>query len=241
MAEWLSYFWEYEGQKAEFRVDMQYWNLLPVLSYTQMMLVSLSPKKEQEKGFHKRELKAGQHLKRQLIETLSGPCIFVGELQTDCLWNMYFYTSDTQILCQLSQLCQTHKELSIAYSHSWEEEYSSYYRFLYPDDKRLQSVENAAFIEQCRKKGEPLDRVRRLELCFAFPTREDRELFLQQTERCGLSKGDSFQGESPSHPACCYVYGYSSLELFPLNRLTSRGFYAAASLEGVLQSLACVD
>lgn len=50
MTDWLTYEWTYKEQRATFRVDMQYWNLLPVLSYTQLIAVSVSPLSPQAKS-----------------------------------------------------------------------------------------------------------------------------------------------------------------------------------------------
>lgn len=55
MTDWLTYEWTYKEQRATFRVDMQYWNLLPVLSYTQLIAVSVSPLSPQAKKFSARE------------------------------------------------------------------------------------------------------------------------------------------------------------------------------------------
>lgn len=55
MTDWLTYEWTYKEQRATFRVDMQYWNLLPVLFYTQLIAVSVSPLSPQAKKFSARE------------------------------------------------------------------------------------------------------------------------------------------------------------------------------------------
>ena len=53
MTDWLTYEWEYKGERATFRVDMQYWELLPVLSYSQLIYVCAAPKDPMANGFNK--------------------------------------------------------------------------------------------------------------------------------------------------------------------------------------------
>lgn len=237
MTDWLTYQWEFEGQRASFRVDMQYWNLLPVLSYTQLIAVSAAPKSPQTKRFTPGEQYIFSQLRRKLVDKLSGPAIFVGSVWMDALRCMYFYTSETAMIQEISALCREQKGLAVVCSHGWEPRFSTYYRFLYPDDKKLQSVENAVFIETQRRRGEELSPIRRLELTMAFMNPEDRSRFLQSAPRCGLTPGQSYLSKSATHPDCCKVYGYASLELDSLNRLTARAIDAAAPLDGLLRQV----
>lgn len=237
MTDWLTYQWEFEGQRASFRVDMQYWNLLPVLSYTQLIAVSAAPKAPEAKKFTPSEQYAFSLLRRKLVDKLSGPAIFVGSVWMDALRCLYFYTSETSMIQEMSRLCREQKGLTVVCSHNWETRFSTYYRFLYPDDKKLQSVENAVFIETQRRRGEELSPVRRLELTMAFMNPEDRGHFLQNALLYGLTPGQSYLGKSATHPDCCKVYGYASLELDSLNKLTTRAIEAAAPLDGLLQQV----
>lgn len=237
MTDWLTYQWKFEGQRASFRVDMQYWNLLPVLSYTQLIAVSAAPKSPQARRFTPGEQYIFSQLRRKLVDKLSGPAIFVGSVWMDALRCMYFYTSETAMIQEISALCREQKGLAVVCSHGWEPRFSTYYRFLYPDDKKLQSVENAVFIETQRRRGEELAPIRRLELTMAFMNPEDRSRFLQSAPRCGLTPGQSYLSKSATHPDCCKVYGYASLELDSLNRLTARAIDAAAPLDGLLRQV----
>lgn len=241
MTDWLTYEWIYKEQRATFRVDMQYWNLLPVLSYTQLIAVSVSPLSPQAKKFSAREQYLFNLFRKKLVNKLSGPTIFVGSVFTDSLRCLYFYTSETTIIQEFSALCLEQKGLAATCGHAWEERFATYYRFLYPDDRRLQSVENAAFLESLHRKGDEPGFVRRMALTMAFMNPEDRSAFLHGALRCGLTPGQSFLGKSTTHPDCCLVYGYATLELPSLNRLTARAIEAAAPLDGLLDKVQLAD
>ena len=78
-------------------------------------------------------------------------------------------------------------------------------------------------------------------LTMAFMNPEDRSAFLHGALRCGLTPGQSFLGKSTTHPDCCLVYGYATLELPSLNRLTARAIEAAAPLDGLLDKVQLAD
>ena len=127
--------------------------------------------------------------------------------------------------------------LAITCAHASEPHFTTYYRFLYPDDAKLQSVENAAYIEAMRKRGGDLDTVRRVNLTLGFFTVEDRSAFLKEVPKLGFTtSGTAWEAES-THPATCVITGFTPLLLPKLNRFTARAISAAAPLEGMLTDI----
>ena len=212
MTDWLTYEWEFRGERATFRVDMQYWELLPVLSYSQLIYVCAAPKDSLAKEFNKVEQYRFRMLRHRLIDELEGRAIHVGSVYTDTLRCLYFYAAETDVIQQASAICREY-------------------------DARLQSVENAVYIEAMRKKGSDLEMIRRVTLTLSFLTVEDRSAFLKDVPKLGFTPGGtSWQGES-THPACCTVSGFTSLSLPKLNKFTARAISAAAPLEGMLTDI----
>ena len=162
MTDWLTYEWELHGEPATFRVDMQYWDLLPVLSYSQLVYVCVAPKDPMAKGFNRMEQYRFRLLRLRLIDELEGRAIHVGSVYTDTLRSLYFYAAEADAIQLASAICREYGMLAITCAHASEPHFTTYYRFLYPDDVRLQSVENAAYIEAMRKKGSDLDTIRRV-------------------------------------------------------------------------------
>ena len=234
MTDWLTYEWEYRGERATFRVDMQYWELLPVLSYSQLVYVCVSPRDPLAKGFNGMEQYRFRQLRHRLIDELEGRAIHVGSVYTDTLRTLYFYAAEAETIQLASAICREYGMLAITCAHASEPHFTTYYRFLYPDDMRLQSVENAAYIEAMRKRGGDVNMVRRVDLTMCFLTIEDRGAFLKDVPRLGLTPGGTFWDGESTHPACCTVSGFTTLELPRLNRFTARAISAAAPLEGML-------
>ena len=237
MTDWLTYEWEWQEQRAVFRVDMQYWNLLPVLSYAQLVFVSAAPKNAASLHFSQSELYRFSQLRRKLTEQLEGRAIFVGSVNTDNLRCLYFYTAENDLVQFVSALCRESRGIALTCGHTGEPHFATYYKLLYPDDAKLQSLENAAYIEAQRKKGAELTLIRRVTLNLAFLNREDRRSFLEEAPRAGFTPGLCFPGDASTHPCCCSVSGFSSLALPELNRFTARAIHLAAPLEGLIESL----
>ena len=237
MTDWLTYEWEFKGERATFRVDMQYWELLPVLSYSQLVYVCVAPKDSLAKGFNKVEQYRFRTLRHRLIDELEGRAIHVGSMYTDTLRALYFYAAEPDVIQQASAICREYGMLAITCAHASELHFTTYYRFLYPDDAKLQSVENAAYIEAMRKRGGDLDTVRRVNLTLGFFTVEDRSAFLKEVPKLGFTtSGTAWEAES-THPATCVITGFTPLLLPKLNRFTARAISAAAPMEGMLTDI----
>ena len=237
MTDWLTYEWELHGERATFRVDMQYWELLPVLSYSQLVYVCVAPKDPMAKGFGSVEQYRFRQLNQRLLDEMEGRAIPVGSVFTDTLRTLYFYAAEAETIQHASAICREFGSLAITCAHASEPHFTTYYRFLYPDDARLQSVENAAYIESMRKRGGDLNMVRRVTLTMSFLSAEDRSAFLREVPRLGFTPGSTFEQEGSIHPACCTISGFTNLELGKLNRFTARAISAAAPLEGMLTDI----
>jgi len=237
MTDWLTYEWELKGERATFRVDMQYWELLPVLSYSQLIYVCTAPKDPLAKGFNRVEQYRFRTLRHRLIDELEGRAIHVGSVYTDALRTLYFYAAETDTIQQASAICREYGMLAVSCAHASEPHFTTYYRFLYPDDARLQSLENAAYIESMRKKGSDLDMIRRVDLTLSFLTVEDRNAFLKEVPRLGFTPGGTAWEAESTHPASCIVSGFTALSLQKLNRFTTRAIDAAAPLDGMLTDI----
>lgn len=237
MTDWLTYEWDFHGERATFRVDMQYWDLLPVLSYSQLVYVCVAPRGPLAKGFNAVEQYRFRLLRHRLIDELEGRAIHVGSVYTDTLRTLYFYAAETDVIQLASAICREYGMLAITCAHASEPHFTTYYKFLYPDDVRLQSVENAAYIEAMRKRGGDVDMVRRVELTLSFLTVEDRNAFLKEVPKLGFTPGSTAWDAENTHPAMCTVSGFTNLSLHNLNRFTARAISAAAPLEGMLTDI----
>lgn len=237
MADWLSYDWELEGKTAQFRVDLQYWELLPVLSYTHLIFVSCAPRRPNSAAFHHQELRHVNALRQQLTEHLSTRGIYVGSITLPALIQYYFYTADESLMQTVSDIVRDVKDLAVSYGCASEPRFATYYRLLFPDDAKLQSVENAEYIKDVIKNGGDTTLVRRVTLRMGFLTPELRERFIEDIPHAGFAVEESVVTDSTTHPYCVDIRGFSTLVPMELNRYTARAIRVAVKYEGLLDSI----
>ncbi|MDO4544489.1 MAG: DUF695 domain-containing protein [Clostridia bacterium] len=237
MTDWLTYEWELEGREATFRVDLQYWSLLPVLAYSQLIYVSCAPKNPEATAFSKSEEHMIAGLRHMVNTQLEGHSVYVGSIRFDALEQLYFYTADETLVNHISGICRTFNKLATVCGHISEPHYATYYRLLFPDDAKLQSVENAALIQNMQKRGGDLTLVRRIELEMAFLNRDDCMDFAGKIVKLGFTPDVMTILSGGSHPCRLTIYGYCTLLLPELNRFTARAINLAAKYDGLLEKL----
>ena len=234
MVDWLSYEWEWANRQAVFRVDMQYWELLPALGYQHLLYVCCAPRKPSAAAFTHTETVHAQQLPALLAERFASRIIHVGSVSADNLIQHYYYTAEPDLIAEFSALCRSDAKLPTTCGHMREPKFVTYYRFLFPDDAKLQSIENETFIKSLKLNPAALALVRRVNLVFSFLTVETRTLFLNQARDLGLLPLNTFMTSNKTHPFCATVTGFSSLLLPELNRYTARVICAAAPMDGML-------
>ena len=237
MSDWLRYEWEWDHRPITVQVDLQYWQLLPTLAYSHLIYIACAPRNPNAADFSRQEEKSLATLYDALQDALQGNAIHVGWIEAPAFRQYYFYTDDPSLLNQASALCRAESKLRTTYGQVEEPQYKTYYRFLFPDDAKLQSVENREFIEDVQRHGGDVDCVRRIEMLLAFPTFEGRAEYLHTLPRLGLAEGVIETVEHPTHPYRVTVHGYSTLHLGDLNRCTARAVRAAAQFEGILDGI----
>lgn len=237
MSDWLRYEWEWKQQPITVHVDLQYWQLLPSLAYSHLIYIACAPRSKEASDFTRAESRCLSALFEALYGQLQNDAIYVGSIEMACLKQYYFYTADPSLLNRASELCRNEPKLRTTYGQVDEPNYVTYYRFLFPDDAKLQSVENADFIRDVERHGGDIDLVRRITMMLLFPSFEGRESFIRRLPESGLSVGVTETVEHPTHPYCVTVHGYSTLHLGDLNRCTARAIRAAALFDGMLEQL----
>lgn len=237
MTDWLTYEWEWHNQQATFKVDLQYWDLLPILSYSHLIYVSCAPKDASAEAFSWSEDHHLAALRHSLNTQLEGHAVYVGSIRLKNVEQLYYYTSDAALINKVSAICRSESRLETIYGQNLEPHYITYYKLLFPDDARLQSVENQAYIDQVIRRGGDTALVRRIELVMAFLTPSDREAFAKAIGQSGFTVGQSSQADTGSHRYKLSIFGYSSLKIEVLNRFTAHAIRPAIPYDGLLETL----
>ena len=237
MTDWLKYEWEWNEREAVFQVDLQYWELLPTLAYSQLVFVSVAPRDSGAEAFSRSEERRATALQHLLAEQIEDAAIFVGGIGMKDLIQFYFYTSDEALIHRVSAICRSETKLRVSCGHVAEPHYATYYCLLFPDDAKLQSVENAAYIRSVQHRDGDLSLIRRVRLTMAFASEEACDAFMEEIPRLGFTAGKRESVGKTTHPYRVELNGFSSLKLADLNRLTTRAINGALLYGGVLDHI----
>lgn len=237
MTDWLKYEWEYNDQEAVFQVDLQYWELLPSLAYKQLVFISIAPRDPAAATFTRSEERRTTALQHMLAEQLEDVAIFIGGIALKNLIQFYFYTADKMLIQRVAGICRSETKLQITCGSVTEPHYATYYRLLFPDDAKLQSVENAAYIKSVQHRDGDTAMVRRVRLTMAFPSEEACDAFSEDVPRLGFTAGLRESIGNSTHPYRIVLNGFSTLKLYDLNRCTARAIRGALPYGGVLDHL----
>ena len=237
MTDWLKYEWEWNEREAVFQVDMQYWELLPTLAYSQLVFISVAPHNPDAEAFSHTEERRAAALQHTLAAELEDAAIFVGGIGMKNLIQYYFYTADEKLIHRVSAICRAETKLSVTCGHVAEPHYATYYCLLFPDDAKLQSVENAAYIKSVQHRDGDLSLVRRVRLTMAFVSEEACDAFMSEIPHLGFTTGRRESVGNTTHPYRVELNGFSTLKLADLNRFTARAINGALPYGGVLDHL----
>ena len=237
MTDWLRYEWEWDNQEAVFQVDLQYWELLSTLGYSHLVYVSCAPRDAQSTEFSRKESRATTALQHKLCTQLEDDAIFVGGIGLKNLVQFYFYTSNETLIQRVSAVCRSESALQVTCGHASDSKYATYYCLLFPDDAKLQSVENASFIRTMQRRNGDLTLVRQVRLLMAFPTEDACDRFINTAPHAGFSVGLRESVGSTTHPYRVTILSYATLQLRDLNRCTARAIRAALPFDGVLDHI----
>ena len=216
MTDWLKYEWEWNEREAVFQVDLQYWELLPTLAYSQLVFVSIAPADPDAVAFKRAEERHANALQHRLAEQIEDAAIFVGGIGMKDLIQYYFYTSDDSLIHRVSAICRAESKLRVTCGHVIEPHYATYYRLLFPDDLNL---------------------VRRVHLTMAFVSEEACDAFVSEVPHLGFTIGSRESVGNTTHPYRIVLNGFSTLKLADLNRCTARAINGALPYGGVLDHL----
>ncbi len=237
MTDWLKYEWEWNEQEAVFQVDLQYWELLPALAYRHLVFVSVAPRNPKAEAFTRAEERRVTALQHTLAEQLEDVAIFIGGIGLRNVVQFYFYTADETLIQRTAVICRGEQRLSITCGQVTEPHYTTYYSLLFPDDAKLQSVENAAYLNSIRHRDGDLSLVRRVRLTMAFPSEEACDAFIEEIPHLGFTMGLRESVGNSTHPYRVVLNGFSSLKLSDLNRCTARAIRGALPYGGVLDHM----
>ena len=235
MSNWFSYEWEVQGLPAEIHVDLQYAPEPELLSGHTTLIYLTCATKGNRLSFLDRKLL--DKILSKSLRIIGDDARYVGFVDLPNQRRFYFYVSDGRILVPLSEYCASVSALQLQCSRYEEPDFNTYYFFLFPDDAKFQSYNNAKYIESMEKNGDDTSVPRRVTLYFCFPSLGTASPFLEEAKRLGFALGNIDCNEAYELPCSISLHKISPLEKNALRKLTSDAIITAQKYSGVISRL----
>ncbi len=236
MVDWYIYDWDLQGLPAQFHVDLKYVEEFDTLGdFTTLLYVSCYPKKPDAQAFTSREKRLLDTVSKECLRILGDQCAYVGFIDIAAHRRYYFYTPDPRLLVPLMAYCTEEDGIRLECFKTEEPNRQTYYRLLVPDNAKKQSVDNLAYVDALRERGDDLEAYRRVNLHFYFPSANGRTLFGEGAKALGFAIGttDYIPEREPSY--YMVLHAISPLDPDAITELTTKAIYAAETYGGIME------
>jgi uncharacterized protein (TIGR01619 family) len=229
---WIEYDWILNSAPAVYRVDMEFKSLASGAGCKTLALVKCGTREAGAPDMTPRERRAALALEKKCLR-LPG-VFYAGSIDTGSGVRMYFYGRNERELESVAAATENEDRLICSCSIIYEPELETYYRFLYPDSAKYQTVKNERLIEDIRKRGDNTQAPRRINLHMYFPTEPLRVMFQEEARQSGFAIGGAVYTPEQELPYGIVLHRISTLEKRDIDAVTTKAIRAAEKFGGEL-------
>lgn len=179
-----------DGKPASIFVDLGIARAVPAAEFPNMAYLRVRMNQPREDGLSsQQEYDTLIALEKDVTETVEsgGRSLYVGRKTSSGNRDFYFYTNDRDIEANLSKAMGNWPAFKFQTGARADNEWSTYWEFLYPSPEDLQKIGNRDVIDQLLENGDQIDRPRKIDHFAAFKTSADRDQFARHILAQGYS------------------------------------------------------
>lgn len=227
---WLEYDWQLDGEPARFGVELSFYRTAPDEQHP--FVCYLCFQRLDEKELTPADLKR--------IASVAAACakkiklLPAGFVQTGTLRQYYFYTASKEQYDVLKALSEKERKLLVRVGGKREDDWATYFKLLYPNEVKLQTVKNREQVEKLRRIGDNVEASRRINLHVSFRTEQQRLLFEETARQAGFAIGSPEFHSEYELPNGAVLYRISTLKQADIDALTVRTVKLLQKLDGRL-------
>lgn len=226
----LQYDWRLDGEYASFTVDLALYDRAPDPAYPILAYVGCSSLDEGS-GLGAGDLRRINAFEAKCRRRLDA--VLAGMIETDALRQYYFYLPSRSVYEELKQLSEKKPGFSCKVGGKKEEDWASYFRILYPDDAKYQTVRNSEILEQHYDRGDS-EVPRRLNLHMGFMNDPARKAFIDAARQEGFAVGEYEDFDSDELPYGVVLHRICAFRKFDIDAVTIQAIRIAERSEGKL-------
>jgi uncharacterized protein (TIGR01619 family) len=217
--DWDFYFCNVEDIIGSFFVDLGLKQIAAQNDKPNLVWVSLKMNNPKPDGLSsEEEFDRLSAIEDRLQEFLSNKhkTLYAGRLTTNGYRNYYFYLGDPILHDKtISEALVAYPDYSYDFGMNEDENWKTYFEFLYPDPRQYQSIQNRKVVDNLEKGGDPLTKARPVDHWIYFKTENDRNTFLSKIKDLNFSIVDQRKINSrDGHP---YSLQISRIDLVDYN------------------------
>lgn len=232
---WLEYEWKLDGSDALFGVELTLYKTAPDPALPFLCYFCC-----EAEG---RELLAESDVKR--IEGLAAKCVrrlgrpVAGFVQSGNMRQYYFYVASKEQYETLRSIAEKEKKLACKVAGKREEDWTTYFKLLYPDEAKYQTVRNREVIAKYRENGDNTEAARRLNLHVFFRTEQHRLMYEEAARQAGYAIGTPQERSELELPYGATLHRISTLKTRDVDAVTIRAIRIAQKMDGRLAYWDC--
>jgi len=187
--DWDFYFCRVDNRPASIFVDLGAAKDAPLGAYPVMSYVSLTMQNPRQDGLSSSEefeaLKSIEdHLDGELTSGRSA--VYVGRNTSNGCRDFYFYCTDQlDWVTRVAESMRPFPGYTYKSSSRPDPEWRTYFDFLFPGDREMQSIQNRRVCESLQRQGDPLTQAREIDHWAYFPNRDARARFVKAATALG--------------------------------------------------------
>jgi uncharacterized protein (TIGR01619 family) len=199
--EWDFYMLNVDDKIASIYLDLGLKSIAPISGKENIFWISIKMNNPREDGLSSQEESSKLwEIEDLIVEQISSnhDVIYVGRLTNNNHRDIYFYFGEDKLLDKTLSECMVRfpnyeYDFGIKENDKWE----SYLNFLFPSPMSYQSIMNRRVLEHMEKRGDKLEKVRKVDHWIYFMTKEDRNKYELEIKKKGFKITDkNFDNEN---------------------------------------------
>lgn len=227
---WLEYEWQLDGDPALFGVELSLYRTAPDAENPVLCYFCFEAEGS--------DTLSDSDIKR--IESLAAKCVqkccrqTAGFIQSGNTRQYYFYVSSKEQYDVLKTIADKEKRFVCKVAGRREPEWTTYFKLLYPDEAKYQTVRNGEVIAKYRDNGDNLEAARRINMHVYFRTEQQRILFEEAARQAGFAIGTPDERVEQELPYGATLHRVSTLQKPEIDEMTIRAIRIAGRWSGRL-------
>ena len=233
----FGYDWEVEGVRARFFVDLSVAEFAPDAMRTLLVTLSFESGDPNRDSMTPAEAHKAEALHEKCKKRL--PLLYVGSIALEAQRVYYYYAASEEEHEGVEAVVSKEKHLVCTVESRLEPRYTTYFKLLYPDAAKAQTVKNRDMTALLKRQGDAVSPPRRVNLTCCFFTENERLGFEAEAREDGFVLGKPFYQPEQKKPHCAVLHRMSSLNDVDIDALTTRTIRIAERHGGELMRWDC--